>query len=83
MAGNFQPLAIFFDISEKSRVQLQKAIVPDVGPNSLVQRPEMDTWHTTNANLDDLQNQAIERARNKVFLWDSLSLYTNEAKALV
>jgi hypothetical protein len=70
MAGNFQPLAIFFDISEKSRVQLRKATVLDVGLNSLVQRLEMDTWHTTNANLGDLRNQATERARNPVFLWD-------------
>jgi hypothetical protein len=71
MAGNFLPLAIFFDISEKSRVQLRKATVLDAAPNSLVPRPEMDTWHTTNANLADLLSLAIERARNQVCLWNS------------
>jgi hypothetical protein len=43
MAGNFPPLVIFFDISEKRQVQLGKVLVLDAEQNSPEVRQEIST----------------------------------------
>jgi hypothetical protein len=54
-------LAIYYDIRERNRAQLRRAIAQDVGLNSLARLPGTAIWLTKNASHDGRQIRAGKR----------------------
>ena len=58
-AGNFQPLAICFDINEKSRAPPPSLTAPNVEQNSPERRHETGTCSTKSARPEPTLNDSI------------------------